>query len=317
MPRIICKLPESCRRVIISANPHAGARRRDDLIHRLVDELIQRGCDPQITTDADELTELAQAWTDSGDLRAIVAAGGDGTAAFVANRVPSATPLALLPLGTENLLSKYLEIGADPAQLAEIIALGTCVTLDAGQAGERLFLLMCGVGFDADVVRRVHAQRQGHISHLAYAKPILDAIRSYEYPAVQVACRDATGEMRELTARWVFVVNVPRYAGGLAISPDAVADDGLLNVCAFREGSFLSGLIYLSGVLFGQHQNWDDYVTLLASEVRITAEAEVPYQLDGDPGGVLPVDIKILPARLKLLVSADWAQAHGYESPLT
>jgi diacylglycerol kinase family enzyme len=113
----------------------------------------------------------------------------------------------------------------------------------------------------------------------------------------------------------VFVVNVPRYAGGLAISPDAEADDGLLNVCTFREGSLLSGLIYLSGVLLGQHQNWEDYVTVRASEVRITSATEVPYQLDGDPGGVLPVEIKILPHRLSLLVSADWARDHGYDSP--
>jgi diacylglycerol kinase (ATP) len=315
MSHAIRKLPEESRRVIISANPHAGARQRNDLIDRLVNELIAYGCDAQVTTDADELTELAEAWTASGDLRAVVAAGGDGTAAFVANRVPHQTPLALLPLGTENLLSKYLETTSDPVKLAETIALGSAVSLDAGQAGERLFLLMCGVGFDADVVRRVHAERKGHISHLAYAKPIFEAIRNYQYPEVHVTCRDAAGELQELNARWVFVVNVPRYAGGLAISPDAEADDGLLNVCTFREGSFLNGLIYLSGVLFGQHQNWDDCGTMRASEVRITSTAEVPYQLDGDPGGVLPVEIKILPHRLSLLVCAAWARDHGYDSP--
>jgi diacylglycerol kinase family enzyme len=205
------------------------------------------------------------------------------------------------------LLAKYLGHTANPPELAEIIARGATVQLDAGQAGDRLFLLMAGCGFDAEVVRRLHDARRGHISHFSYVKPIFEAIRNYQYPPVRVYCRDDSGQEIELSARWVFVINVPRYARWLAISPDAAADDGLLNVCTFKEGSLVSGLVYLSGVVFGQHQSWDDFVSVKATSVRLEADGEVPYQLDGDPGGYLPLEIKVLPGRLRFVVSEAWA----------
>jgi diacylglycerol kinase (ATP) len=305
-------LPEAARRVLISVNPSAGARHRLDLIVRLQDALLSHRLQPTLVENLDQFKLLIADAQIRSDLRAVVSGGGDGTIALLANLSPAATPLAILPLGTENLLAKHLEMTLDTARLAKIIAEGATVQLDAGQAGDRLFLLMAGVGFDAEVVRRMHEQRKGHISHLSYAKPIFDAIRNYQYPELTVYCRDAEGQTHETTAKWAFVVNVPRYAGGLAISPDAVADDGYLNLCTFKEGSLFNGLVYLSGVMFGQHVQWDDFCTTRASEVRIVSTAPVPYQLDGDPGGFLPLDIQILPQRLTLLVDQTWAQTRGF-----
>ncbi len=306
------QLPSAARRVILSINPTAGARHRKDLIGQLEALLTAQGMQVTVPENLEELKRLLHDPQVQPQIRAVVAGGGDGTVALVANLAPPGTPVAILPLGTENLLAKYLHITADPVKIAQTIGEGVTIQIDAGQAGERLFLLMLGVGFDAEVVRRLHDQRTGHISHLSYAKPIFEAIRNYQYPELRVYCRDAAGESHNFTARWVFVVNVPRYARGLAISPNAVADDGLLNVCTFKEGSLLSGLVYLSGVMLGQHAHWNDFVTHQASEVRIESDSPAPFQLDGDPGGSLPVEIKILPKRLTLLVSKTWASAHGF-----
>src|SRR4029450_10193597 len=110
--------------------------------------------------------ELAAQKIAARKLRAVVAAGGDGTVSLIANRTPPGTPLAILPLGTENLLARYLEVAADPQQLARLIAGGWCISLDAAQAGPRIFTLMAGCGFDAEVVRRLHRHRTGNIHHL-------------------------------------------------------------------------------------------------------------------------------------------------------
>jgi diacylglycerol kinase family enzyme len=238
---------------------------------------------------------------------------------LVANRTPERTPLAVLPLGTENLLAKYLEIGADPQQLSRVIAAGWCVPLDAGQAGNRLFTLMAGCGFDADVVRRLHRRRTGHIHHLSYAKPILDSIRKYQYPELRVHYAPAAapaGELSEqIVARWVFVVNLPRYAGGLSFAPQASGTDGLLDVCTFKEGSLWSGVMYLSGVMLGQHEAMHDFVRVQTRRVLIESAGTAPYQLDGDPGGELPVEIRVLPGRLTLLSSRMWAARQGFDLP--
>jgi diacylglycerol kinase family enzyme len=155
----------------------------------------------------------------------------------------------------------------------------------------------------------MHEQRAGgHISHFSYAKPIFETIRNYQYPELSVYCESEVGATEvKHAARWAFVVNVPRYARGLAILPGARPDDGVLDVCTFKEGSLMYGLVYLSGIVLGQHHHWEHCTTQTALRVRITSTEPVPYQLDGDPGGMLPVEIEILPRRLTLVVSREWA----------
>ena len=149
--------------------------------------LTTGGFHASIFEEVDLLASEAAAAQAAGDLRAVVAAGGDGTFRLLAERTPPGTPLTILPLGTENLLARYLELTAEPESLAAVIAAGRPFSFDAGRANGRLFALMAGCGFDADVVRRLHEQRQGHIQHLSYARPILDTIFGYEYPLLHVS----------------------------------------------------------------------------------------------------------------------------------
>ena len=112
----------------------------------------------------------------SGRLRVAIAAGGDGTVAELVNRTEPGTPISVYPLGTANLLATYLGITADPREMTRVVSDGATIQLDAGRANGRLFLLMVGCGFDADVVERLHRHRNGHIHYWSYAKPILESI---------------------------------------------------------------------------------------------------------------------------------------------
>ncbi|MDA1050986.1 MAG: diacylglycerol kinase family protein [Planctomycetota bacterium] len=301
------QLPESARHVLISRNPKAGARSGVPAVERLSELLAAQGYLVEIFTDIDELSGKSAQLVSNGELRCVVSAGGDGTVALLANRVPRGTPIAVLPLGTENLLSKHLQMKGDPDEVCRTICAGSAAKFDAGRAGDQIFLIMAGCGFDAEVVRRLHNERTGHIHHLSYAKPIWDSIQNYDYPELRVHCEIPASDSRAartetITARWAFVVNLPRYAGGLRIAPHASGNDGLLDVCTFKDGSLWSGLRYLSGVLLGQHASWDDCVNVRASRIRIESDEPVPLQLDGDPGGFLPIEIEVLPSHLTLLV---------------
>ncbi|HUG67792.1 MAG TPA: diacylglycerol kinase family protein [Pirellulaceae bacterium] len=301
------QLPESARSVLISRNPKAGARSGLPTVERLSGLLAAQDFQVETLTDIDELSSKSAQLLRDGELRCVVSAGGDGTVALLANRLPRDTPLAVLPLGTENLLSKHLQMRGDPAEVCQTICEGRAQKFDAGRAGDQIFLIMAGCGFDAEVVRRLHNERTGHIHHLSYAKPIWDSIHNYDYPELRVHCEipasDSTpARTQTITARWAFVVNLPRYAGGLRIAPDASGNDGLLDVCTFKDGSLWSGLRYLSGVILGQHASWDDCVTVRAAKIRIDSDSPVPLQLDGDPSGFLPTEIDVLPDHLTLLV---------------
>ena len=305
-------ISDDARDVLIAVNPHAGSGNRRAAVDALRSELERQSFHVAAFPEIERLASEAVGLLADGRLRAVVAAGGDGTLRLVAERMPPGTPLVILPLGTENLLARYLELPADGAQIAQVIAEGRACRFDAGEANGRLFSLMAGCGFDADVVRRLHDGRRGNIQHLSYAKPILDAIRSYKYPELRVRyapAEDASDELTaEIAARWVFVVNLPRYARGLSFAPGASGADGLLDVCTFKEGSLWYGLMYLSGVMLGQHESMQDFTRVKTRRLRIESAGSARYQLDGDPGGELPVEIRVLPGRLTLLVDPAWAE---------
>jgi diacylglycerol kinase family enzyme len=271
--------------------------------------------------DSRRLGDAAGELMSARRLRAVVAAGGDGTAGLVVNCTPANTPITVFPIGTENLLSKYLRLSNSPEQVAEVIARGHTVRLDAGQVGEQMFLLMLSCGFDAEVVRRLHRDRRGNIHRLSYAKPIIQAIRKYQYPELRVYCQpeqsaaDSSDSWTEVGAHWVFVFNIPSYAIGLQIARGATPFDGQLDVAAFQSASFWHALYHFGAVLLGQHHWMSEFTSLRTRRLRVEANAEVPYQLDGDPGGYLPVEIRILPQRLTLLVPDHFASATTRGSP--
>ena len=96
------------------------------------------------------------------------------------------------------------------------------------------------------------------------------------------------------------VFNLPKYGGDLSIEPDAVGNDGRLDVIAFNQGSLLCGLRYLVGIKTGKHRSFHDVDRRQATCIRITSDSRVPYQLDGDYVGHLPLAIEILPGRIHL-----------------
>ncbi len=287
-------------RVVISVNPKSGARSSMDRVRRLAELLRLQKLRPEILSDLDEAAQRADRHHRQGCLRALVGCGGDGTAAELVNRTGPGMPITMLPAGNENLLAKYLNLGHSPESVCRTIVGGNLLRLDAGQAGGRIFLLMIGCGFDAEVVRRIHQRRTGHVRSLTYAKPILQTIRSYKYPEMRVYCDDE--QVPSIRARWLFAFNLPCYGGGLSFAPAADGSDGLLDVCAFGRGSFWHGLRYAAAVIRARHERLADCTTRRARRLRITSEEEVPYQLDGDPGGTLPVDVEMLPDRLTIIV---------------
>lgn len=253
----------------------------------------------------------------AGKLRAVIAAGGDGTVSSVLNTVPPGTPILVMPAGTENLLAKYLGSSARPSEIKELVRSGVAVPLDAGRANGRFFTLMISVGLDAEVVRQVQAKRKGAITHLAYAGPILQTVRTYRYPFIRATWADDQQQPQSFEGAWLFGVNLPRYAQGIPIAPDASGLDGLLDLCVLRKGSTLSGMWYLWNILRRCHHRLRSVKMQRCQSCRIESVSgePIPFQLDGDPGGFLPVDVEIVPARLTMLVSRSTAEQLGFELP--
>lgn len=318
--------------ILIAANPHSGSMDRRPLLETLATRLREEGYEPHLCYQMAQWGVLASQLQEEGRLKFVISAGGDGTLAAVVNQLAAEVPILVVPLGTENLLAKHFGLTANIEDILTVTRAGKEVRIDAGKVNGRLFLVMFSCGFDAAVVSRMHTERKGHISRWSWAKPIWQTIQSYRYPLVQVRSADWRGlptpkkvrhegiraELQngvpqepseiDFEAKWVFVFNVPRYAAGLPIAEEALDDDGLLDVCTFRGGSLWLGLMYLWAILTRSHKRHSDCRIGKCEALRLESRQEVPYQIDGDYGGVLPVEIQVIPNRVTL-----WIAAHGRE----
>lgn len=298
--------------VLLSVNPKAGRSSSKLRAERLVAALEKEGLSVEILTDLDVVAQKANALFHEGKLRALVGVGGDGTAAELTNRTEPGVPIALLPAGTANLLAKHLKYPFRPEKFAKKIVAGKTTVMDVARCNGRLLLAMVGCGFDAEVVSQVHAARMAnpkgaHIGYHSYIGPIWRSIRGYAYPLLRVEFLNDDGSVRETISdvHWAFFSNIPKYGWGIPITPKAKCDDGQFDVCLWRGGSLASGLFLTVAAQLGIH-GWFSRCTMkTGTHFRITSadqDVAVPYQLDGDPGGQLPIDVEILPQRLTVIV---------------
>lgn len=316
-PRLAISLPSTARTVLISMNPRAGSRSRHEHVAEIKTALEAGRFKVLMTTDLCKLHGMAASGQESGELRAVLAVGGDGTASVVRNHVPLEIPLLNVPMGTENLLGRFLGQLSRADAVRRTVEDGVVISLDLGKAGDKLFLLMISAGFDAEVIRALHESRKGNIRRSAYFLPILNTIRGYTYPPMQLYSEtdDATASPR--LCRWLFGFNLPLYALGLPIAPSAVATDGLLDVCTFERGAVWSVARYFWHVMRSIHHTLPDAALSRTGRFRLepTTSASVAYQIDGDYGGTLPVDVEVLRGQLRLLVPAETARRLGFTIP--
>lgn len=288
----------TAKRVLILANPRAGTRKSKRLVDELAQSLRGYGLEPTVCWEREKLSETIAA-TDPAAVRCVVAAGGDGTLLEVLNRAPG-VPVSVLPLGNENLVGRYCKLPRSGRRLAAIIAAGKLRRVDLARANGRLFALMASAGFDAEVVHRVHARRSGHINKLSYALPIVQSLRAYSFPRIDVEFEE-TGE--RLHGVMVFVFNLPRYALNLPLAHAARPDDGLIDVCVFERPGVWNLARYLGAVVYGGQKRLADYQLRRTRRVQLSAAEPVPVQIDGDPAGFLPVTVEAVPGAMTLVVS--------------
>jgi diacylglycerol kinase (ATP) len=290
------------RQILVIFNPAAGrGRSLAKRLSRVIAELERRGCTvtvlpTQAPGDAERLAREADLAFDL-----IVAAGGDGTVNEVANGIFAASrPLPVLPLGTGNVLANEIGLPRDPRRLARVIADGTPQPIWPGRAGDRLFLAMTGVGFDAEVLGALDPCLQRRIGKLGYIWAILLCLWRYRRAEFVVGIEG--GAYR---AASVIVTTGRLYAGRFVIAPDARLDVPLLHIVLFQRAGRLAVLRYLGAMLLGRLHRLADVSIVTARRASVAADKPAAgasvVETDGEIRGRLPLAIEIA-ARPLLLV---------------
>ena len=299
------------RHALVIFNPTAGWRRRRRLDATL--RLLREAgvvCELAETRGRGDAEALAREAADAARPPSLViAAGGDGTINEVANGLVAGSalpPLAILPLGTANVLAAEIGLATTPAAIAAAILGGrrldvpvARVTLDtAGSAGgARAFLLMAGAGFDAHVVEGVRPAVKRLLGKGAYVLETGRQMLRFRFPRYRV-----TVDGVEHDAASVVVARGRFYGGRHLAAPDARLDADGFQVCLFETGGRLAVLRYGVALLLGRLPKAAGYRIVPGRHVTVEGPAGDPVQADGDIIARLPVQIDLAPRLLSLVV---------------
>lgn len=242
---------------------------------------------------------------------AVVAAGGDGLVGVVLQAlVGTGVPLGLIPGGTGNDLARELGVPDDTeAAVATVVGgrtraidLGTVETEESGRA--LWFATVTGTGLDARVTLRANALRwpNGPLRYTVAALLELAGKLAVPYRIELAGSPEhPDGTVLELDAVMVAVGNTRTYGGGMLICPDALIDDGLLDLTVVGAMSRLEMLRLLPTLSSGKRIDHPAAVQYQAREIRLTAPG-APATADGDPAGLLPAHFRAAPGALDVLV---------------
>jgi diacylglycerol kinase (ATP) len=303
--------------VLLIRNPIAGRRRRG-LVDQVVREVRASGwtvdlVDTEAIGDARRLAETC----DANRYAVIAVAGGDGTINEVVNGLAQrgdegsalAPALAIVPLGTANVLAHELGLSFKAAALARTMVAGRALLVRPGEAcnggAPRCFSLMAGAGFDAKVVAGVSAPLKRRFGRGAYVWRSM--IETRRYRPVRYAV-EVDGVRYEAAS--VIVTRGRLYAGPYVVAPLATLSDPLLHVCLFERWGRSHTLRFGFALLTGRLPHAGGYRVIAGREVKVSVLSDAgepgtqPVQLDGDDALTLPISINVAAGAVRLLQPA-------------
>lgn len=312
------------RSILLIANPTSGKGRGARLVAAVAQSLRDRGLTVSIeethrSGEARTIAEQASRRMSRADT--IVACGGDGTVQEVANALAlrrievgdDCPTMGLAPGGRCNDFARVLGIHSDPNEIAEVLAAGTTRPIDLGRINDQYFCTVATVGVDADIsdyVNDMHVPLRGTI---AYLYGTLRVVPRYSGRALKLTGDFGTIEQPVFVAS---TANTSSYGGAIRIAPQAVPDDGMLDLCLIDHVRGWRTLSLLRRVVMGKHEGEREVRFIRTREFTIESANGDSTKLwaDGEPIANTPVTVRVAPAALRVIVPAD-ASPHQVVDP--
>jgi YegS/Rv2252/BmrU family lipid kinase len=229
--------------------------------------------------------------------------------------------LGVLPGGRGNDFARVLGIPEDPIAACAALAGASPRPVDLGVVAQpgrsgRAFIGIASVGFDSDA-NRIANEAPAWLGGQVYAYGALRALVSWRPARFEIELHPS-GERHGFTGYTVAAANSRAYGGGMHMAPNALLDDGELELIAVEKVGKASFVANLPKVFAGTHVELPSVRALRAAEVTISADRPFTAYADGDPIGELPVRVSALPGAINVIVprqSPDGPFAHP--SPLS
>lgn len=288
-------------------NPNAGSAAERDVLARALERL---GAVDVCATDepGDAIRFAASAVVRGCDL--VVAAGGDGTINEVVNGLSKSwdrARLGVIPLGTGNDFARTIDVPTDIDAAVEILLQDNhrpvdvvCVASDQ----TRYFINVSAGGFSGLVDEKLSDEMKASWGPLAYLRAALIALPDLTGYHMTIQFDDE--EPQELVAYNIVVANARFVAGGIPVAPEALLDDGKIDVLLVPVTSIprLATLVPL--ILLGRHLESSDLTCRRASRLKVESKPGMWFNTDGELVGNQPATFTVLPRALRVIVGPNF-----------
>jgi diacylglycerol kinase (ATP) len=268
-------------------NPSSGRERAPEHVETLTRRLKERYDDVAVavtTGDGDAERAAAVAAADRCD--AVLVAGGDGTLNEAVNGIASAGALervviGIVPFGTGNDFAAALDIPTELDATLDVLLGGREVRVDLGEVDGRVFVNTSGGGFIAEASVAVTPQLKTIAGRLAYLIGGAQALMEFDPVEATIAVASQPEPLRRRLYAFA-VCNSRLIGGGRVIAPEAIIDDGLLDICLIDAMSTIEFVALARKVADGAHVH-DPRVTYLQEpSLRIELDRPVKVNTDGE-----------------------------------
>lgn len=254
--------------------------------------------------------------------RLIIACGGDGTIAEVANGILESgldVELGILPSGTGGDFRRTLQIPTRASDAARVLRTGRTRRIDVGRATyvnhegveeTRYFLGVASVGMSTHIIERVKAADASRLSgarsgwlggKVSFA--VSTTQTTFSAPKTIILVQLDDGPERRLTVSNFCIANARYFGGGMKVAPDAKLDDGQFDVITIGDLGALKILANVHKLYRGTHLEMKDVSQARATVVTVRSarkNKEVAIEIDGELPGRLPARFEILPRVLRV-----------------
>jgi diacylglycerol kinase family enzyme len=294
-------------RVPVILNPVAGGGRLLRQLDSLRAVAVDEGYELDIWT-ADHpghTTELAQRAA-ADQIPLVLAYGGDGTYNLVARGLlGSSTAMGTLPGGTTSVLAYEFGVPRPVRRSVSALLRGQDRTMRVGRTDQGdIVLLMLSAGPDSHVLDKVRPSFKRLGGRVGVAlQALVEAMAGGALPRIRVLSLNQAEE-----AGWVIIGNSRCYGSKYRATPGADPFRDEFEIVAQRSKGRRAAISFLFGIPSGRHIRRGDVVREIAGHVRLEPSSAgdlVPYQIDGDVAGTLPVEISVDPDSLQIRLPAE------------
>jgi len=236
----------------------------------------------------------------------VIAGGGDGSVNEVVNGLMKVPPesrpeLGLLPLGTANDFATACGVPPEPLAALRLAATATARPVDLGRCNDTYFANVASGGFGASVTAETPVELKNFLGGGAYT--IMGLVKAVNFLPYDCSIRTPAGDMAGSMVVGA-ICNGRQAGGGQPLAPEALLDDGLLDIVALRTFP-ASAVAQVVAELRSGRGSGDYVIRMQVPWMEIVAPAPIPANLDGEPLNGTAFRFSCEPGCLRLVLPAD------------